>query len=377
MEKEKKKSWIKYVAFALCVLIGMVCGFIIITHLDSTASGDRSNYYVIFIVVFTFVGVCVAFFLQILVHEAGHLVFGLLTGYRFLSFRVGSFMLIKEGGRLKIKRLSIAGTGGQCLLIPPDVPYEMMPSVLYNLGGSFANIAFSIIVLVLFLVFKNVMYLSALLRLISVSGFVIALLNGIPMKLGLVSNDGYNARAFAKDSESLRSFCVQMRAAVQTANGVRLKDMPEEWFFVPPPEQMKNSTSAALGAFACNRLLDSHLFEEADRLIDEILDLEALAGLHRKMLICDKIFLELIGDNREDILDGMRDKPQKQFMKSMRKFPTVLRTEYAYALLSEKQPETAGKILAEFEKVARTYPYDSDVESERELICVANRAAAK
>lgn len=37
-----------------------------------------------------------AVFVQIILHEGGHLIFGLATGYRFVSFRVGSLTLIKE-----------------------------------------------------------------------------------------------------------------------------------------------------------------------------------------------------------------------------------------------------------------------------------------
>ena len=54
-----------------------------------------------------------AVFVQIILHEGGHLIFGLATGYRFVSFRVGSLTLIKEGGKFRFKRFSISGTGGQ------------------------------------------------------------------------------------------------------------------------------------------------------------------------------------------------------------------------------------------------------------------------
>ena len=37
-----------------------------------------------------------SFWLQAILHEGGHLVCGLLSGYRFLSFRVGSFTLLRR-----------------------------------------------------------------------------------------------------------------------------------------------------------------------------------------------------------------------------------------------------------------------------------------
>ena len=60
----------------------------------------------------------VAFVLQIVLHEGGHLLFGLLSGYRFVSFRIFNWTLIRQEGKFRLKRFGIAGTGGQCLMFP-------------------------------------------------------------------------------------------------------------------------------------------------------------------------------------------------------------------------------------------------------------------
>ena len=52
----------------------------------------------------------VVFILQVIIHEAGHLVFGLLSGYKFISFRVFDFKIIKDkNGKLKIRYERLAG----------------------------------------------------------------------------------------------------------------------------------------------------------------------------------------------------------------------------------------------------------------------------
>lgn len=53
------------------------------------------------------VGYLVCIFLTIIIHESGHLVMGLLTGYRFSSFRISSFLLQKDNGKLKLRRFDI------------------------------------------------------------------------------------------------------------------------------------------------------------------------------------------------------------------------------------------------------------------------------
>ena len=60
-------------------------------------------------------------------------------------------------------------------------------------------------------------------------------------------------------------------------------------------------------------------------------------------------------------------------MKSMKTFPSVLRTEYTYALLKENDNKKASKIKDEFEKMGAYYPYPQEIESERELMELAEQ----
>lgn len=81
------------------ILIGAVGG-IVMGYLDKSTA-DTSLHQEILSFVGFILGIFVAFFLHIIVHETGHLVFGLLTGYKFSSFRIASFMWLKENGQLK------------------------------------------------------------------------------------------------------------------------------------------------------------------------------------------------------------------------------------------------------------------------------------
>lgn len=379
-EKQKKKKivWQQYIAMAFFVLIGAVCGFLMISYIDKGTDDGAPLYKEILSFVGLFLGMYAAIFVQMIIHEAGHLVFGLLSGYKFSSFRIFSFMWVKENGKIKFRRLSLAGTGGQCLMTPPDMADGKIPVALYNLGGSMMNIASGLIFLGLFLIFADIPFLSAVMLLFAVIGFIFAVMNGVPMRMGTVDNDGYNAFALTRSPEAIRSFWVQMKVNEQIAKGVRLKNMPDEWFAVPSDEAMKNSMVAVMGVFACNRLMDAGNFEEADKLMTHMLETDnGMIGLHCSLMICDRMYVELITDNRLEVLDSMFTKEQKKFMKSMKSFPSVLRTEYAYALLCEKDTAKAEQVKARFEKCARTYPYPNEVQSERELMEIADTKAMK
>ena len=189
------------------------------------------------------------------------------------------------------------------------------------------------------------------------------------MRMGTIDNDGYNAFSMSKSPEAMRAFWVQMKINEQTASGVRLKDLPDEWFKLPSDEDMKNSMVATLGVFICNRLMDKGNFEEADKLMAHMLSIDSgMVGLHRNLMICDRIYIELITENRKEIIDEMLNNEQKKFMKQMKNFPSVLRTQYVHALLCENDTAKAENIKTQFENIAKTYPYPSDVQAERELM---------
>ena len=375
-KKKKKGQWQQWLFMGFFVLIGAVCGVLMAHFAEQNVTEGSSLWEELLPLVVLFVGMFVGMYLQLIIHEAGHLVFGLLSGYRFSSFRIGSFMLLKENDRIVIKKLTLAGTGGQCLMVPPPMQDGRIPVILFNLGGSLMNLIVSTILLIVYLLIPSGTIISFICLIMVMIGVAIALMNGIPLRLGTVDNDGYNALSLGKNPDAMRAFWLQLKVNEQISKGVRLKDMPDEWFTVPTDEAMCNSMVAAQGVFATNRLMDQQRFEEADQLIAHLLQIDSgIVGLHRSLMICDRMYCEMISNNRKEILDEMLTKEQTNFMKAMKKFPSVIRTEYVYSLLTQKDETKAKEARALFEKVAKTYPYPSDIQSERELIEIADNIA--
>lgn len=376
MKKQKKSKKSGNYLMMLCfVLIGVVCGVVMMKYIYYSFGSDLSAGEILLILAAAFFTIYIAVLLQIIIHETGHLIAGLLTGYTFFSFRFGSLMWVKDNEAIKFRKLSLAGTSGQCLMIPPDIADGKIPYVFYNLGGSLLNLITSFVCAVLFFFFSKVSFLSLFLLMMCIVGFGYALINGIPMKFGTVNNDGYNAKELGKSPEALKSFWVQMKAMEQTSKGVRLKDMPGEWFYLPDEEGIKNSMTAVMAVFCANRLMDEQAFADAAVLIDKLLAAESgIVGLHRNLLICDRLYCELINEKNGEVIDKLHSKEQMNFMKQMRRFPTVIRTEYAYALLYENDADKAVQIKELFEQCAKIHPYASDIESERELLAIADKA---
>ena len=73
------------------------------------------------------VSLYLSMFIHVLIHEGGHLVMGLATGYGFLSYRAGSHIWVKKENKIVHGRFQMPGTGGQCLLSPPKNPPGRRP----------------------------------------------------------------------------------------------------------------------------------------------------------------------------------------------------------------------------------------------------------
>ncbi len=374
MNKKKKTAWQGYIAMVFFMLIGAACGVLMAKYFGDSVEKGGDVSVSLFQLAGLFVIMYVMIIVQTIIHEAGHMVFGMLTGYRFRSFRIFSFMWLKENGRIRLRRLVIAGTGGQCLMAPPDFVDGKIPVMLYNFGGVIFNMAAGIIFEGLYFMTSKMPLVSIVMQMGAVIGFAFAILNGIPLKMGTVDNDGHNAFALRRSRDAQYGFWLQMKVNEQTAEGIRIKDMPDQWFQVPSDEEMKNSMTAVRGVLVCSRLMDAQHFDEADQLMEHLLEIESgIVALHRHLMICDRMYIELITLNRQDVLNGMLSKEQKKLMKAMKKYPSVLRTEYAYALLAQRDTAKADKQKALFEKCAAAYPYPVEIRAEKELMDIARQ----
>ena len=366
------KKILKRLLAALPMLAaGFVCGGLIGVYAANTqAQGVPGG--IQGAIVLLFAGFLVGIYLQVAVHEGGHLLFGLLTGYRFCSYRLGGTMLLRENGKLRLRRLKIAGTAGQCLMAPPPWS-EDLPVLLYNLGGCLANLAAALLCLLLWLPLRQ-HWLGALPLIAALMGFAMAVTNGIPMRVGGVDNDGRNALHLRKDPEGKYAFWLQMKVAEAQAEGLRLHQMPAEWFQYSE-DRLDNPLVASVAVTACNRLMDQQRFGEARAVMEQLLARPSgMLGLHRYLLHCDLMFVRLL-DSQPDSARLLLTREQTVFMRSMKAFPSVLRTQYALALLADGDTVTAAKYRSAFERVAMRYPYPAEVQSERELMELADTCA--
>ena len=261
MNRPNKKRRLPSLAAVLTVLLMMALGFgagwlgaWMADH------ADLAGWQLLALLAAAAVGVLV----QIVLHEGGHLAAGLATGYGFVSFRIGSVMLLKKDGRLQFFRYQLAGTGGQCLLAPPPWREEGFPSLLYNLGGPAANLLSAALCgLGAWLCWQKAPLAAGLWGVWAMLGLYLGLVNGIPLKIQGMPNDGYNALCLRGDKAAQRAIWAQLAINAAQIEGRRLKDLPAEWFELPGGAGPDDPLKGAVWVCRYSRLLDEGRYEDA------------------------------------------------------------------------------------------------------------------
>lgn len=373
--KELLKSAKQALAILLPGLFGLVIGAVcteLAARVVPEGSGEQTfMFYLALLLAF----LVISMWLHTILHEAGHLIFGLATGYRFCSFRIGRTMLTLRSGRIHASRMKVAGTGGQCLLAPPEPQGGKIPFMLYDLGGVIVNTVVAAVALIVYLLVGLTTVWSLIPLMLAVTGFAFALMNGVPLKT-MVNNDGANAVAILREPAALDALRKQLLINEQVTLGVRPKDMPDEWFTVADGADTANPLVSAICIFAQTRLLDEHRFDEAWEAAQQLLDEKSgITGLQRGMLAVDAAYLALMVPGSVARAEQYLDKSARKVMKTMATQPSVIRTEYAMALLAAHNENQAGEWYTRFEKAAKTHPYPCEIALERELMSLVRKKA--
>lgn len=371
--QKKVKRGKKLLATLLPLLFGGAIGFVAAIALGD-AAGDSTGLYFLYLTLFI-LSLIAAFVLQIIIHEAGHLVFGRLTGYRFVSFNVMGhiWQKDKEGG-VRHGRMQIAGAGGQCLMAPPDYNGGDFPFTAYNLGGVMMNLIAAAICGLLALLIPGTVADIILLSQCGV-GVFFALTNGLPIPVMSIQNDGRNLLCIHRDLHARRAFWDQMAIAAALAEGTRIKSMPDAWFEPFPEEEMDNPIVTAIAVMNTTRLMDEMNFAAAEEAIRALLARKkGVLGLYRTSMACDGAVCELIAGRPGEMTAMLAEEQHATIMKAMKAHPTILRTQYALALLRDRDAEAAAKLLDAFEKAAKTHPHPQEIAGEREILFAIQHA---
>ncbi|MBR3833073.1 MAG: M50 family metallopeptidase [Lachnospiraceae bacterium] len=365
-KKSKKSSLEKILPTVLymgfCGLAGAFGGMAMVKVLPKDAP-NWQEFLGVLLVMITFVVILV---IQIFIHEVGHMVCGLMSGYEFISIRFFGFMIMKENGKLVRKKHSIAGTGGQCIMIPPRTD-GTSPTQLFNWGGCIANVIVSVIAITFAILFWDKALLSMFLLMFSTIGIYLAIINGIPLKS--LGNDGYNAVTLKDRPDARIAFERSQMILKEMVRGIRLKDMPTEYFdYEIGKYDLDDNIITSMVGMTINYHIDCGNYEKVYELTKYLYDNMELADIQKFIVIAELVTSILITGREKSDVDKLFTKENKKLMKIHQAQPSTHRVWYVYELLYNGDKEKADKHRKDFDKLAKNYPYKTDLENDIELM---------
>lgn len=360
--KKKKSPLLKNILFlSLSMGVGLLLGVFSGVFLPETVLEWNVFHFVLGIIFF-----CLSYFLHILIHELGHLIFGLLTGYSFVSFRVGSFTVIKEDGKFKRKKFHLPGTGGQCLMSPPEYSEKSFPYVIYNLGGVLLNLGASIIALGIIVGIEQLSAFSLVgWQLFLVAGLFTAMTNGIPVKIGGLPNDGHNIYSLMKKEENKKAFFIQLKMNALMTQGIRIKDIPFEELSVDELNTQTSTLQAAVHILQYNWYLDRLNLEKAQQKLTELLSyMDNYPLFYKQELACEQLFLALVSHEDSAVIEELYNEELKTYIKKMTFLPNKKRLLMSLEAHYYQNEEVMQQYFKELLKTAETYPVRGEAEME-------------
>ena len=358
-----KKTLRKTGMILLCMLIGYGVGWglgHILGGGDDGESIDKMK--MAEAVLIAFAALVVGVLANAILHEAGHLVGGLLTGYKFLSFRIFNITLQKEDEGWHWKKFSLMGTLGQCLMCPPHT--QSVPYFWYNVGGVMVNLIICVISGTMLYAFDLTMVPFVFCVMLLATGIWFLLTNAIPMTPGGVQNDGKNLLILWHHPEQRKHFHNMLAVAAEQSRGKRVSEMPEEWFESTPVTKDSTVMEIAARNLYYARLMDEMRFDKARAIAEELMSIgKSLPQLFQMEVASDLLLLELVTLNRIEVVNelwnkkfGVGNMTLQKYITTYRKYlPMKCAVLFAYELVNNQSPEEAQKYYDEVASNINTF----------------------
>ncbi|QJX64205.1 hypothetical protein HLK66_22885 [Niallia circulans] len=303
------------------------------------------------------------YIIHIILHEGGHLIFGKLTGYSLVSFRVFSWMVVATKDGLKWKKLHMPGTLGQCLMAPPEYVKGKYPFKLYLCGGVIINFLSSLVVGgIPWIIYGNAFPFPV--TLFVLLGLFIGVTNIIPYGF----NDGMTLKmAWSNEKKQWQLFS-QFYINAQTSNGVSYQELPEELFALPDGDDGKDYFSQWGLCMQQVRAMDRLDFEEAKR-INDILwaRKDELISLFRVEVAKERLFLlTVLEGDKEEVQSIYKNKEVKRFLAIKQMSNKRIAAAYELHVNGDRQKATA--LCEEGAQLEKHNPNMTDIVLEKRLM---------
>ena len=294
----------------------------------------------------------------IVIHELGHLLFGRLSGYQFISLRLLLFQWTKgEDGKIKFSRVSsLFGIGGQCLMIPTGEEKDFR-YLLYNLGGGLVNVIVGLILMIP--IFFSGHFFTRWLFIAGIVSLFIAAINLIPIAFGGFPNDGRNIIEARKSEDARLGFYRTLQAHGEMALGKCLSDFDEDFFKMNENADVNNFLVAQFVLFHAAYLEEKGNYKESyQKLL--LLEKAELPSVYKAQVLLALLFDELVYQGNAESLERAKErwvlhKNDKRILEIVEEKNPALMIPYAAKVaFIDSDLKAARKLLSEAKKLIPT-----------------------
>lgn len=303
------------------------------------------------------------YILQIIIHEGGHCFFGIISGYRLLSFRIGGMTLVSENGKLQIKLYSTSGSAGQCLMIPREANQLKSHYILYILGGIMADMILFLCAGALAIGNWNVsIHVRCGAFIYSLYSLICIARNAIPKIDGVIMNDGTSLYLLLRDRKAVRYFFQQLEIMAKLQSGVLLRKLPKERIQVSKTADLSNEM------IAWSKILESYYYMDLrnwNRALEAILLLEEAyqhrgnSVLLRNTVQLEKLYLFIKLGKSDQEIRALYEVAEAILVRRGKDF-NILRVQAAYELYKSRFMESKCKVRKAMNHLRSSYPYKGE-----------------
>ena len=297
-------------------------------------------------------------FIHVIIHEGGHMVMGLATGWKYSSFRVGNLTLVKQDGKLKWKKTTVAGTGGQCLMIPPQCEPEKCPFFLYLLGGGLANLLIGAVSFLAAVPLGGIWEIA--LNIFGIVGAGLGLSNLFPAKISGTMNDGYQIFIeLPKNGRAKKHLCCLLTANAVLSENETTRALPENirnTILALDGEDFSDTSATNLLFFKTTILQEEGRYEEARAIFEKVANSPDALQIFKNEACCELIYYEIMGECNAEKIESLADKKQLEYIKATALYPSRKRLMYAYYLIYKNDKTKADEEYQALLKTAESHP---------------------
>lgn len=320
------------------------------------------------------------YFISIIFHELGHLIFGLRAKLEFLSFSVLNNTFVKENGKVNLKKMPIVpGAKGYCnMAFNENKDYKKNEVISYFFGGIIFNLILVLMFLIVFIFNKNA-YINMICLQFICSNLYFALYNSIPnaLRTGL-NTDMLQIINYLNDDEFTKIYGRLQKIQMLVLTGTEIKNLDKNLFYMP--KEFNTRSKILMAQFYIDYMSSIDKYDEAINAIKIVQDnaRDILQESETNILKAQLINCIFYGNYELNKIEEIwNDKFEKYLSEMEIIVPEFFGIKYLYYSLIINDNIKAEKCLNKFNKIENSFSNKKAVETTKTLINDVNKRIKK